>query len=93
MEPLGNDRWSGAFEPTQLGRWEYSIVAWVDRLASWRHEIQRKVEGGQTDLTGELAEGAALLGVEKLTLEDALDTSRRTDLPREAETRRATRSS
>ena len=30
-----------------LGRWQYSIVAWIDRLASWRHELQRKVEGGQ----------------------------------------------
>ena len=76
MEPLGNDRWGGAFEPDQLGRWEYSVVAWIDRLASWRHEIQRKVEGGQTDLAGELAEGAALLGVKKLSLADALDTSR-----------------
>jgi starch synthase (maltosyl-transferring) len=86
MEPLGNDRWGGAFEPDQLGRWEYSVVAWIDRLASWRHEIQRKVEGGQTDLTGELAEGAALLGVKKLSLADALDTSRTPALPREAET-------
>ena len=86
MEPLGNDRWGGAFEPDRLGRWEYSVVAWIDRLASWRHEIQRKVEGGQTDLTGELAEGAALLGVKKLSLADALDPSRKPALPREAET-------
>jgi len=86
MEPLGNDRWTGTFAPNALGRWEYSIVAWIDRLASWRHEIERKVEGGQTDLAGELAEGAALLGVTRLSLEDALDTSRERHLPREAET-------
>ena len=86
MEPLGNDRWTGTFAPNALGRWEYSIVAWIDRLASWRHEIVRKVEGGQTDLAGELAEGAALLGVTRLSLEDALDTSRERHLPREAET-------
>ena len=86
MEPLGNDRWGGAFEPDRLGRWQYSVVAWIDRLASWRHEIERKVEGGQTDLTGELAEGAALLGVKTLSLADALDTSRTPALPREAET-------
>jgi starch synthase (maltosyl-transferring) len=86
MEPLGNDRWGGAFEPDRLGRWEYSIVAWIDRLASWRHEIRRKVEGGQTDLAGELAEGAALLGVKKLTLAEALDATQEHAVPREAET-------
>ena len=32
---------------TRLGRWEYSIVAWIDRLASWRHELQRKVEAAR----------------------------------------------
>jgi starch synthase (maltosyl-transferring) len=86
MELLGNDRWSGTFAADELGRWRYSVVAWIDRLASWRHEIERKVEGGQTDLKGELAEGAALLGVKKLSLEEALDTSREHVLPRESET-------
>ena len=86
MDLLGNDRWSGAFTLDRLGRWEYSIVAWIDRLASWRHEVQRKVDAGQADLAGELAEGAALLGVEKLSLADGLDTSVTHDLPREAET-------
>ena len=50
MEPLGNDRWQASFTPDRLGRWQYTIVAWIDRLASWRHEIERKVDGGQTDL-------------------------------------------
>jgi starch synthase (maltosyl-transferring) len=84
MEHLGNDRWIGSFGAPALGRWEYSIVAWVDRFASWRYEIDRKVEAGQADFSGELAEGAALLGVKKLTLEDALEAE--PDLPREAET-------
>ena len=46
--------------------------AWVDRYASWRDEIRRKVEGGQTDLASELAEGSALLGRELATAEEAL---------------------
>ncbi|HEY4349015.1 MAG TPA: alpha-1,4-glucan--maltose-1-phosphate maltosyltransferase [Gaiellaceae bacterium] len=85
MEPLGNDRWRASFEVDVLGRWQYSIVAWVDRWASWRHELERKTEAGQTDLSSELAEGAALLGVEALTLEDALDPDIQ-ELSRESET-------
>jgi starch synthase (maltosyl-transferring) len=72
MELLGNDRWRGAFPVDRLGRWQYSITAWVDRLASWRNELERKAEAGQSDLASELAEGAALLEVEKLTLEQGL---------------------
>jgi hypothetical protein len=62
MEHLGNDRWLGSVEVDELGRWRYSIVAWVDRFASWRHELERKVEADQGELSSELAEVAGLLG-------------------------------
>jgi starch synthase (maltosyl-transferring) len=84
MEHLGNDRWQGEFTVDRLGRWHYSFVAWVDRFASWRYELERKVEAGQADLTSELAEGAALLGVKRLTLDEALEAE--PELPREGET-------
>jgi len=86
MEPLGNDRWHARFEPTQLGRWQFTIAAWVDRFASWRHELDRRVVGGQRDLEGALLEGAALLGVEELTLEQALDPALEPKLGRAEET-------
>ena len=86
MEPLGNDRWRGSFTPDRLGRWQYSIVAWIDRHASWLHELERKVQAGQTGLESELAEGAQLLGVKRLTLEDALAGGPPPELPRESET-------
>ena len=35
---------------TGCGRWEFTIEAWVDRFESWRDELRRKVEAGQTDL-------------------------------------------
>jgi starch synthase (maltosyl-transferring) len=73
MEPIGNDRWHGRFPVDELGRWQFSVVGWIDRFASWRSELQRKVDVGQTDLVGELSEGAALLGLESLTVEAALD--------------------
>jgi starch synthase (maltosyl-transferring) len=73
LEPLGNDEWAGAFEVDErLGTWCYRVEAWVDRVASFQHELRRKVEAGQKNVSGELSEGAVLLGVEKLTVEEAL---------------------
>ena len=86
MEPIGNDRWHGIFPVETLGRWQYTITAWIDRWASWRWEIDRKLEGGQKDLSSELLEGAVLAGVETLTLEDALDPVLAPRLGRESET-------
>ena len=59
----GNDWWAGAFPVDRAGRWRFQVAGWVDRYASWRHELSRKVEAGQEDLSSELAEGAQLLGV------------------------------
>jgi starch synthase (maltosyl-transferring) len=73
FEALGNDRFVAAFTPDRLGRWQIDIVAWIDRFASWRSELERKAQAGQADLTSELAEGAALLGVSALTVEEAVD--------------------
>jgi starch synthase (maltosyl-transferring) len=72
LEPLGNDFWSGSFEVDRPGLWSFRIEAWVDRVASFQEELRRKVAAGQTDLTGELSEGAVLLRAEELTVEDAL---------------------
>ena len=71
LEPLGNDRWRGSFTVDVPGRWTFSVIAWTDRIASWQREVTRKLEGGQTDLAGELSEGRALLG-EDVTLEEAI---------------------
>jgi starch synthase (maltosyl-transferring) len=72
LEPQGNDWWSGSFQVDRAGRWRFQVSGWVDRHASWRHELSRKVEAGQEDLSSELAEGAQLLGVPSLTAEQGL---------------------
>jgi len=56
----GNDRWEGSFPLEALGRYEYTVEAWIDRFASWRSALDRKVAAGQ-DVQSELLEGAALV--------------------------------
>jgi starch synthase (maltosyl-transferring) len=72
LEPVGNDFWTGSFTVNRPGPWCFRIEAWVDRVGSFQDELRRKVAAGQTDLAGELSEGAVLLGDEELTVETAL---------------------
>ena len=72
LVPQGNDLWTGSFEVDRPGRWAFRIEAWVDRVASFQTELQRKVAAGQTDLAGELSEGAVLLERRELTVDEAL---------------------
>jgi starch synthase (maltosyl-transferring) len=61
MAFVDNDRWEGTFVVETLGRYEYTVEGWIDRFASWRHELSKKVGAGQ-DVASELLEGAALVG-------------------------------
>jgi starch synthase (maltosyl-transferring) len=72
LEAVGVDRWEGSFAVDRPGRWSFAVAAWTDRIATWRDELRRKVDAGQTELDGELAEGAVLLGVDGLTVEQGL---------------------
>src|SRR5262249_59188278 len=49
-----------------------TIEAWTDRAETWRDELRRRVAGSQKDLSSELLEGEALLGVSPLDVETAL---------------------
>jgi starch synthase (maltosyl-transferring) len=60
MQTIENDRWQATFIVDALGRYEYSIEGWIDRFASWRHELSKRVGAGQ-DVSSELLEGAAIL--------------------------------
>ena len=44
MKPLGNDVWSASFVPPEVGRYRYTVTAWVDPFESWRHEMVRRVD-------------------------------------------------
>ena len=60
MQPLGNDRFAASFPVEVLGRHSYSVRAWIDRFATWRDQLGRRVEAGQ-DVRVELAVGAKLV--------------------------------
>jgi starch synthase (maltosyl-transferring) len=53
-----NDRWTGKFAVESRRDLEYTVEGWVDRFATWHHELVKKTEAGQ-DVASELLEGAA----------------------------------
>ncbi|MER7875542.1 alpha-1,4-glucan--maltose-1-phosphate maltosyltransferase [Streptomyces solisilvae] len=55
----GTDRWGAEITPGAPGRWTYTVEAWSDPIATWRHHARIKVPAGMdTDLV--LEEGALL---------------------------------
>jgi starch synthase (maltosyl-transferring) len=59
MTALGNDRWRARFVVKMLGRYLYTVTAWLDHLESWRRGLVKKAEVGQeTEL--DLQQGAAI---------------------------------
>jgi starch synthase (maltosyl-transferring) len=62
MRPLGNDRWQGCFPVLQLGRYCYTVQAWVDPFATWHQALRKRVTAGQ-EVTVELLVGAELIEV------------------------------
>ena len=60
MEPLVNDRWRGTFKVQELGRYRYTLLAWVDQFKSWSRDLAKRVEAGQ-DVTLDLLIGAGLV--------------------------------
>ena len=60
MELSVNDRWHGAFVVTEIGRYFYTLAAYIDRFKSWRRDLLKKVEAAQhTEL--DMAAGALLI--------------------------------
>jgi len=60
MAPVGDDRWAAGFPCERMGMHRYTVQAWVDPFASWRHGLRAKADAGQ-DVGVELLSGAMLL--------------------------------
>ncbi len=55
-----NDEWTASFEVEELGRYVYTVRAWVDHFDTWQSDLRKKYEAGQ-DVTVDLEVGSALL--------------------------------
>ena len=60
MEPLVNDGWKAAFVVEEIGRYRYTVAGWVDRFATWAHDLAKRV-GAELDLSVDLLIGAELV--------------------------------
>ena len=59
MQPQVNDVWLATFTPPVPGRYEYTVIAWVDPFESWRSELERRED--QADIRVALNVGAVLI--------------------------------
>jgi starch synthase (maltosyl-transferring) len=60
MTYLGNDRWRGEFRVSEVGGYEYTIEGWVNRFATWKNDLAKRIAAGQ-EIAVECLIGAALL--------------------------------
>jgi starch synthase (maltosyl-transferring) len=60
MAALGNDRWRAAVELTEVGRWQYDVVGWIDWYRTWRHDLLKRLDANQ-DVSVDLQIGARLV--------------------------------
>ncbi|MBN1658305.1 MAG: DUF3416 domain-containing protein [Anaerolineae bacterium] len=60
MEPTVDDRWQGSFKVHELGRYLYTVTAWVDHYKSWSRALEKRVEANQ-DVTIDLIIGADMV--------------------------------
>lgn len=44
MTHVGNDRWRGSLRLDAIGRYRYTVCAWVDHFLSWQHDLARRVD-------------------------------------------------
>jgi starch synthase (maltosyl-transferring) len=60
MKPLGSDRWRGEFTVTELGRYCYTVEAWIDRFETWRRDLEKRISARQ-DVSVDWLIGADLI--------------------------------
>jgi starch synthase (maltosyl-transferring) len=60
MESLVNDRWKGSFVVNEMGRYVYTLQAWVDHFQTWQRDLLKKVDAGQ-DVSVDLLVGAGVI--------------------------------
>ena len=57
MEALGNDVWRASFVAGNVGRYRYTVAAWVDRFRSWRDEFGRREDPADLGIAAQAGAG------------------------------------
>ena len=60
MQPLPNDRWRAEFPVAEMGRYIYTLEAWIDQFQTWHRDLMKRVHARQ-DVSVDLLIGAHLL--------------------------------
>jgi len=60
MRAVNNDRWEARFRVEKLGRYVYTIVAWVDAFRTWSADLQKRAAAGQ-DISVDVLIGAEMV--------------------------------
>jgi starch synthase (maltosyl-transferring) len=60
MKSIGNDRWRGEFPVLKVGRYEYTLEGWINRFATWRSDLIKRIAAGQ-DVDVDLLIGAQII--------------------------------
>jgi starch synthase (maltosyl-transferring) len=60
MRLVNNDRWEGEFRVEELGRYVYTVLAWVDKYRTWLSGVKKSAEAG-LDIAVNLAIGAEIV--------------------------------
>jgi starch synthase (maltosyl-transferring) len=60
MKLLVNDWWTAEFRVGEIGVYEYTLRAWVDRFRTWLRGTEKKFAAGQ-DISVEMIEGAQMI--------------------------------
>ena len=78
FELINNDRWFAEFRVVELGRYCYTVVAWVDHFETWRKDLLKRIQA-DTDTPVDYLIGADLIaaGAKRAKGSDAEDLKRR----------------
>ncbi|HEX4169439.1 MAG TPA: alpha-1,4-glucan--maltose-1-phosphate maltosyltransferase [Bryobacteraceae bacterium] len=44
LTALVNDRWTGRFPVSELGRYRFTVVAWVDHWETWLRDLRKRIQ-------------------------------------------------
>jgi starch synthase (maltosyl-transferring) len=83
MLPLGNDRWTGAFRVSEVGRYSFKVQGWVDHFVTWHRDLLKRI-AADADAPVDYLIGADLVAeaAKRATPEDAKWLSERAELLR-----------